>query len=261
MPDETEKKAATAAKINEAIRAAGASEREYQGVQLDKILSALDNIGGGLSEMKKHHEEMRARLDALEKRDDGSSHLPSKAGHRGATNVDDEITDPDDPTKSPTAPKRVVADDAGDTPWARNERERKRHNQLGEIQWEWSKVANTWGEDTPRHMSGELPRDYSIRLARRFQRHCPEFKDVDLGQLRDSPALDGVLSRIRADATAAASTPAEGLGDVLVKRVQKDGTGRELITWHGQPIAWMKDFMPPRRRVIRWRTGDNAGVM
>jgi hypothetical protein len=224
----------------DARKRADAEQRAQQGEQLDKVLAALDAL-------TKTCDALTKRIDALEGEAGDGKHPPMDgARHRGATVVNGD---------GDGKPTPVVAD--SDKPWVKADAERKRESELAEIQWAYDKVSNVWGENCPRYLSGEQPTDYRRRLARRWQRFCPEFKDVDLSAISD-PALTGIEQRIRADAIAAASAPAEGMGDVLISRTKKDESGRTITEWHGQPRAWLQQFAGNRRRLIGIRGRSRA---
>jgi hypothetical protein len=265
MPEQSETdKAAKAKQINEAIRAAGASQKEYEGQQLNKLLTALDGIHGGIEELHKRHDDFAKRLSALEKRDDGSSHLPTAGGaHRGATVVDGDdhpprgpfSHDPDDDRdeieKAKGAPRRVVAD-SGDHVQrmiADSEARKREHNAIAEARWKADQVCTSWGLSAPYAMQGERLLDFRRRLLRPWMRYSSEFSKVDPDTLSE-PLLSPVEARVFADATKAASDP--NVADVGVLRMitRRDDTGRQYYEWAGQPRDWMAQFMGNRRRLV-----------
>jgi hypothetical protein len=107
-------------------------------------------------------------------------------------------------------------------------------------------VYATWGQTPPHAMSHESVQDYEARLARPLQKHSKEFGAVDLSKL-DSATHAGVISRVFADAVAAANDPAsytEGLREVQTR----DHSGRVITSFKGQPRAWLSQFTAPSMR-------------
>jgi hypothetical protein len=111
-------------------------------------------------------------------------------------------------------------------------------------------VAWRHGEKAPPPMSGETSKVYRVRLAKRFQEFCPEFKEVDLGAIADEKIFSGIESRIYADATKAADIP-NAPEDRLLERNNIDPRiGQRINTFHGQH-TFIHFLKRPSRRVTR----------
>jgi hypothetical protein len=154
-----------------------------------------DAVGVKLDKLLEFLDSVSSRLDAIENKSRDS-------GDGG------EMKEPDEPQK-------VVADSAS----------------LGEIQARFDQLAAEFGERAGPPMIGETPRNYRLRLLRRFQKHSREFKE-----------------RIFADSIAAAATPEVPEGR-LVERRRTVGHGIVMYEFFGKPSAWMRQFSGQRRLV------------
>jgi hypothetical protein len=107
----------------------------------------------------------------------------------------------------------------------------------------------------PAPMSGERPLDYRVRLAKMLQPYSQKHREVKLREIADAElesfaAFEGL---IYADAEAEAMRPT--LPAMSLRSVgKKDGNGRVITEWFGDPLVWMSQSMMPRRRVRAWNT-------
>jgi hypothetical protein len=268
---ETEKmgKEQKAQAINAAIKAAGLSQQQHEGTQLDKLLKGIADIHGMCDTLVKGHADLAKRIDDLERpgQPGDGKHLPMHGGkHRGATRVPGDDEDNRSSEDLKTKPKPVVADDGravadgwrahpdGDeTDNALHGHGSKHEVLFTDAQCRADEVCNMWGRKSMPPMQSESLLSYRRRLLRPWVRYCEKFKDIDVDTLRGT-LLDGVEKIVFADAVAAADTPAQGMGDVLIERTRKDDCGRIIREFHGQPRAWLSMWAGNRRRVVGFRT-------
>lgn len=106
-----------------------------------------------------------------------------------------------------------------------------------------------------RPVQGESVLAYRRRLAGGLQKHSPAWKGIDLATLPEA-ALDVAASAIYADAAQAARNPADVPEGSLRELVSQDTTGRRIVSFVGEPSAWMRDFTANRRRVAGISNGS-----
>jgi hypothetical protein len=221
-------KAARAREIEHAIKQHDKRKDEHAGQPLDKLLTALDEIGGMCRDFGK-------RLDALE-----GKHLPSPgAHHRGKG----EIV-PAEPGEPPGSPKAVIADAA---------RRQSEAAQLADAQVLADTACSAWGSSAPRPMAGEALLDYRRRLLRPWVKYSQEFGSVNVDELTE-PLLGPIERKIFADAVAASNNPSVAPEGVLREVRRRDESGREIVSFFGEPKTWMRQFSGQRRRLAFIRT-------
>lgn len=103
-------------------------------------------------------------------------------------------------------------------------------------------VAAMFGDRVPPPNVGETPLGYRRRLAQRFQRHSPQFKDSRLDSA-DSATLAAVENQIYADAQTAARSVAGAQPGILIPFIERDMAGRQITRYHGDIMAWMQHYM------------------
>jgi hypothetical protein len=218
-----------AKELQDAIAAHDASEKKRKdgaeggddtGAKLDKLLTGLDSL---CSRMDALETSDKARKDAEGK--DALDRQPGEPEHR-ADSAEDRA-------------KKRVRDEAD----------------LAHAQARADAVCNQFGKQAPAPMQGETVMAYRARLAGQLQYHCAEFKEVDLRTIARDPVLfAGVEGNIYSDAAVAARTPTAPIGE-LRAIAQKQPSGHTIITYHGEPAAWMNQFSGPVRNYV---TGDWA---
>lgn len=120
------------------------------------------------------------------------------------------------------------------------------HRSMSGAQARADAVAELFGKQAPRFLSGEGNRDYRNRLVRDFQEHSPTWKAVDVGTLADD-AFKIAEEAIYADASAAARN-AIGVVDGGLRMVpSRTPGGHSMVTFHGRPSSWLNKFGGARR--------------
>ncbi len=109
-------------------------------------------------------------------------------------------------------------------------------------------VAQMFGDSVTPPLHGESPLSYRKRLASKFQKHSPQFKDVKLDAI-EGPTFDLVEKTIYADAHTAALSPAEATTGRLIPMVERDSAGRQITRFAGDIKAFMAPFMAPGQTV------------
>ena len=107
-------------------------------------------------------------------------------------------------------------------------------------------------QGAPRWVRGETARQYEIRLASKYKKDSPTFKDSDLNAIGDSAAFNHAITTICNDAAIAANSPAGLPPDILYPREFVDATKRTITKFIGSPGACWNRFKAPFRFVQRW---------
>lgn len=102
-------------------------------------------------------------------------------------------------------------------------------------------VAAMFGDRAPAPMPGETSLAYRRRMAQRFQKHSPTYKDSAVGAY-DAAALASAEDRIYADAVNTARTTPAAAPGVLIPVVTREA-GRDITRFHGDIGSWMQHFM------------------
>jgi hypothetical protein len=217
MSDEKER----AAEIDETIKKADAKKRadaEQQGEVLDKILVALDACTSGIGAMSK-------RMDAIE------TGMADSAKRKD----DDEEKE----IKSPGDPEKMKCDSRSDS--------EENLNELSCIQSRADTASSAWGTKTPTPWTNEKSEDYLRRTALQHKSHSPNWKDVNLRELKGQ-ALKNAAEQIFSDSeTASRSSDCVGAGRLRVTVKRNPDTGHIVREYYGDPMAWMERFTGGRR--------------
>ena len=147
-----------------------------------------------------------------------------------------------------TGPSRAALDAAA---------EREGENEKREAQSRADRAANAFGETAPPPMSGEMPIDYRHRLLRRFQRHSPDFKDADIRAIMDTRLLNGVETRIYADAMQASKIP-DTHGELRPFTRIDPETGVRITEFRGHG-TYIQNIKPPSMRVTAFNLPSRQG--
>jgi hypothetical protein len=135
------------------------------------------------------------------------------------------------------------------------EAERKNRGECADAQARADRAAVAFGERSPPPMSGENSVAYRQRLLGRFQRHSPDFKDVDLYAINDATLLSGVETRIYADAVKASAVAT--LPDTLTY-VTRAGEGGHQITEARGKHTFIADLKRDSMRVTKFNTPEHG---
>jgi hypothetical protein len=129
--------------------------------------------------------------------------------------------------------------------------------QYADAQARADEVAQLFGKQAKRWLTGESLPAYRRRLATDFRVHSPQWKDVKLSDLPDN-AFVNIEKAIYADAAAAAVSPSD-LAEGEFRKVTKTDpdTGLKQIHWFGNH-SFIKDLGRPGRRVVGFRNRNMA---
>jgi hypothetical protein len=219
-------------------------------------LKALDDAveGGDPDEIATAHAAFKEAHANLHDDDDDDSGKRRKDARR-RRHDDEDLKKPGDYDPKEHRyygePKKVMADSL----IANN----KRRELMAEIQSRADKVANCFGEEVDKPMSGERPNDYRRRLLRRFLPYSRQFKDIDLNTVPNGQVFDGLERQVFADAEHAASDRqalnASATG-FLRRVIRKDETGRPITEYFGTPRMWLEQFCCPAKRLVCVNNGS-----
>ena len=215
------------------VRKDGETEEEHKerrDAEEEDLCEQFVKAGMGKEAAAERAKNARAyvdRGDAGKRRDAEERSLREQAEHEGK-------------------PRETAADDA-------------RHRAaLADAQAKADTVAQAFGWQAPRPMSGELLGEYRRRLLRRFLPYSQKFKDVDPSTIQDGSVFDGVEALVFADAITAARTPENFPG--MLREVKKtDAAGRVMSEFYGSPLVWMQQFMPPALGVTKFNNQSGGG--
>jgi hypothetical protein len=200
----------------------------------DDLNSKLDKLVSGMSAVADMCSSLGSRMDALEKTAGPKSPSVERADSSG-----EDVIEMDE-TRG-----RGLAE-AGD---------RAQEAAKADAQGRADSLAQAFGERAPPPMSGERPLAYRVRLAKRYQRHSPEFKEVDLGTVNDAKVFDGIESRIYADAAKAAEFPDNIPNGHLREVTRVDPyTGARVTSFYGNNTTFISQLKRPSLRVTDIRT-------
>lgn len=104
------------------------------------------------------------------------------------------------------------------------------------------------GRAAPQPGFDETINPYRRRVLADLARHSPDCKDIPFGSLQKD-VLDALEPQIFADAQREARNPTNVTPGTIREIRQKDVSGRETITFHGDMDVWMRDFKSPKRYV------------
>jgi hypothetical protein len=128
---------------------------------------------------------------------------------------------------------------------------------FADAQAHWDIPYMSLGQRAPRRMDGETLIAYRGRLASGVKRHCREWKDIVLGQLKPE-LLDIAEKKIYADAIIAANTP-DDLEPGQLREIHKidPSTGQRTTTFVGNG-TFIGALKRPSRRLIGINTKAGA---
>jgi hypothetical protein len=98
-----------------------------------------------------------------------------------------------------------------------------------------------FSQQTSAPVFGESLTRYRRRLLLPFLKYSPRAKDVKLTEITDSALLDVIERTVREDAIVTATAMAEKAG-VIVPIRERDGVGRMITRYVGDPMAWMAPY-------------------
>jgi hypothetical protein len=135
------------------------------------------------------------------------------------------------------------------------EAERKNRGECADAQARADSAAVAFGERSPPPMSGEKSVAYRQRLLGRFQRHSPDFKNIDLYAINDATLLSGIETRIYADAVKASAVAT--LPDVLTYTTRAGEGGHQITEARGKH-TFIADLKRDSMRVTKFNTPERG---
>jgi hypothetical protein len=239
---------------------------------LDKT---LQGIGDTLSTVMKRMDDLSSMCDGFKKRLDSEDEEKAKAdaARKDAEEKEAEEkakadAEAEEKAKADAAKKDAEDEEAKKAEAARADSFEKKFNDLqskfndlqasikprglddeakfAAIQSRADEVARALGSRAEAPMHGETLMAYRRRMLAIALPHSPRWKGFDLTAVGDN---DTIISNIENDAYADAMTEARSPARVpdghLIQRDRPlgDGTGRTVREYHGDPKAWMSQFM------------------
>lgn len=263
------------------------------GTKLDKVLSHLDSLHGGIKALstrmdsyEESHKAVASRMDAFEKpKEEPSKEEKSKEeggsacgeeGKPAPAAVDGECQSGTESSHKSLEQERegnhlkpndgvTRTDSQTEIDSLRNqiaELNRRVPQEIPEtdrrvfadVQAKAERVAQAFGDSqAPTRLNGETVDQYRQRLLRPYQKHSSNWKDIDLTPFLGK-ALDPVERQIYADAYEAARHPTEGVEGRLIPYFESDETGRRIRKFSGDPEACWAPFKAESRLVTGIKT-------
>lgn len=117
---------------------------------------------------------------------------------------------------------------------------------FGRVQHRADSVYSAMGGNAPRPAPGESLLDYRKRIVVDLKPHSTRWAKAEISVAAVDEALFGAIEdQVLEDAFKAARDPAKVKpGRLQVVESRRDSGGKEL-TYIGQPLSWMRQFMPP----------------
>jgi hypothetical protein len=215
MPLDDETRIEIASLIDNAQKAAAAEHKTAFGDIADRLGKAVDAIT-----------KMGARMDELE---DASERRAKDAAR-------DRIADARHARKADDNPPP----DARPLPLAADDEATER-GELAKAQGRADEVAIALGQRAPAPWVGETSIGYRRRLAKLFRHHSENFKQTDLDAISDK-MFPSIEAQIFADAMEVGLRPPQFGPGQLLPRSTRNEAGHTIITYHGDPRAWMDFF-------------------
>ena len=132
----------------------------------------------------------------------------------------------------------------------------EKHSAYADTQGHWDAVAQMFGKQAPRWLTGESLPAYDRRLATMLRPYSKNWADVKMSELPDGAFRNA--EQIYTDAMHAAHNPTDlGPGEERkVVRIDPD-TGMRQITWQGGE-SFIKGLGRPGRRVVSFLNRADA---
>jgi hypothetical protein len=233
--------------------APGVANAETSDKQLQTMQDSINDAQRKLDALRKKRDDARrARPDGLS--DEEWDHIRKMREEQGneeegeATKADAKRDDDDD--RRDDDDDRHRDDDKGIGAW-RGDGVRadsvSREDQLAEAQTEWSRIVQALGDTAGglQPMIGESPTSYERRFCRRFQKHSPQWADIDLKQAAPN-VIRIAAPQIRHDAWERRNDATPGQLPMLREVKTRDRTGRLVSTFEG-PVSAINGMLAPFR--------------
>lgn len=125
------------------------------------------------------------------------------------------------------------------------------HRALIAAQAKADEVFEVFGDAAPRPMDGETPDGYRVRIAEKLQKNSPTYKDANLRAIVGMTAIfDAAEQAIYADSVKVAMDPTTIAPDTLRPRKSTGLGGHTIITYDGDPRAWMDPMAAGARQLV-----------
>jgi hypothetical protein len=115
---------------------------------------------------------------------------------------------------------------------------------LADAQHRADLALQSLGERIERPLLGERSEGYRRRVLARLKKYSPKLKEIPLHGLTGA-AFDAIENTIYADAQLASRSDAVRTVGRLIPIVTRDGAGREITRYEGDPRAWRRQFSAP----------------
>jgi hypothetical protein len=202
------------------------AKADDSGEQLNKVLSMLDSVC-------KKFDSLNGRMDAMETDD----------AKRRKDAEEKEFKERGDP-------EEMKVDSRADST--------ENLNAIAEIQLRADQASSAWGNRIPTPWTHEGSEDYLRRTALLHKSHSPNWKDVDLRELKGK-SLQNAAEQIFSDSeTASRSGDCAGVGRLRMVVKRNPDTGHIVREYFGDPAAWMERFSGGRR-LAKFNLKSNGG--
>ena len=111
-------------------------------------------------------------------------------------------------------------------------------------------VYHAMGGQAPMPLRGEDALTYRRRVTALLKEHSPKYKDIGMNEIRSDALFEIAEGQIYADAMNFANSPATAEPGKLREIRRPDGNGHIIITYAGEPAAWMDSIAGGYRRHV-----------
>ena len=243
----------------------------------EKIMECMDKLSKRMDDMMTAYDGLNKRFDAMETKRKGDKEEPEEEREDGKRRDAKRADGDEEPEEKREDGKRKDGKrrDAGHI--QSEEPDLNLHGKIAEMQRKLdafsaepdfedaAKLADaqhradlalqSLGERTERPLFGENSRGYRRRVLARLQKYSPSLKEIPLHGL-DGAAFDAIENTIYADAQIASRSDAVRTIGRLIPIVTRDGAGREITRYEGDPRAWRRQFSAPPVGVMLDRPRD-----
>ena len=195
----------------------------------NKIMECMDKLSKRMDDMMTAYDGLNKRFDAMEtKRKDAKR---KDAGHI-------QSEEPDLNLRGKIAEMQRKLDAFSSEP------DFEDAAKLADAQHRADLALQSLGERIERPLLGERSQGYRRRVLARLQKYSSSLKEIPLHGL-DGAAFDAIENTIYADAQVASRSDAVRTIGRLIPIVTRDGAGREITRYQGDPRAWRRQFSAP----------------
>lgn len=217
-------------------------------IMTEDEIKAKADAEAAFEKMKKDNEELRAKVDALMKKDEETAE--EKAARKAAKKADKAAKrdaeekaakEAEEKAKADAEEKEAMRAKIDELTNAIQAKPDEEMNALSDAQAKADSVFAAFGTQAPRPITGEAALSYRRRIATKLQEHSTTWKGVDLSTV-NADAFTAIEKGIHADAVAASRAPSVNAGARLTPRTYQGSSGHNIREWVGDQAYYRTGF-------------------